>query len=487
MSRRVSQLKVVLADMNTRRSFLGWGSSVIASTSLGGAFAQEGFRDFYVDPNGDDNNTGLSPGAAWSSASKVDGYRFAPGDKVHFLRGATFYGTVGIARPGAGGGPMAEMSAYGQGSRLNLPKLSFYKSILPSAWVDQGGGIWRVEINNPASVTGNTRTGGAEGANIGKLKIDGVLKASKKGRLADLQADWDFYSDARQYLFVKSDRRPSERAAEILASPQGTVLRNQGSILYRDLEILGAGGHGAKWISQRTIDMKGCHIHEIGGSYLQGETRYGNGAEIWVNCRDINISNCLFGDVYDAATTMQGFPVTKPSDGWDNITIDDNWAYSCSQAFEVWARYGATPGAGVCPPGSGFRNTSSRRWTLFDIGRGPLSAERPSRASIAPFLIYGVECPEADIAVSVARMRNSGERFVAYPQYAGGKFPAGYVVEPSTIELQPGGEPVSGWGRVERQRTLRPRSGLLAGSTLVLKSEGTRMEAHDVVRLWAQS
>ena len=473
--------------MHTRRSFLGWGSSAIVLASGGGAFAGEGFRDFYVNPEGDDNDSGQSPGTAWASASKVDSYSFAPGDKVHFLRGATFYGTVGVARPRIEDGPMAEMRAYGEGSRSNLPKLSFYKSILPSAWVDQGGGVWCVEINNPASINGNTRTLGPEGANIGKLKVDGLLKANKKAQLADLRDDWDFYSDGARYLFVRSDRRPGERAAEILASPRGTVLRNEGSILYRDLEILGAGGHGAKWLAQRAIDMRGCHIHEIGGSYLQDMTRYGNGAEIWVNCQNITISDCLFGDVYDSATTMQGFPITKPSDGWDNIRIDDNWAYACSQAFEVWARYGATPGAGVCPPGSGFRHTSSRRWVLFDIGRGPLSAVRPSRVGIAPFLIYAIECPQTEIAVSVARMRNSGERFIAYPQYASGKFPAGYVVEPSTIELQPGGEPISGWGRVEAQRTMRPKSGLLAGSTLVLKGGQARMDKQEIVRLWSQS
>ncbi|UCE98627.1 MAG: hypothetical protein JSV82_05405, partial [Planctomycetota bacterium] len=43
--------------------------------------------DYYVSPDGNDNNSGTSPAQAWKTISKVNTVDFDPGDAVYFEGG----------------------------------------------------------------------------------------------------------------------------------------------------------------------------------------------------------------------------------------------------------------------------------------------------------------------------------------------------------------------------------------------------------------
>lgn len=389
--------------------------------------------EFYVSAQGDDRDDGRTPLSPWRTLEKVNGFTFQPGDRLRFRCGDTFYGPLNIRANRMDGGPACTIEPYG-GDIRNMPKLSCYKIIRPEVWADMGGGVWRVEINNPAQITGNVTTVGADGANIGFLNVDGKLYANKSPSLSNLRRDWDFHSDGASFLYVKSTRNPGQRASSIMAAPRVVAIGDSPSMRYRYLDITGAGGHGVRWAGRSDIDMRFCHIHEIGGSYHAAQTRYGNGAEIWVGCSNISVSDCLLGDIYDTATTAQGFPVQTPGAGWNRISLNDNFAYRCAQAFEVWARYGATPGEGRCPEGAGFHEVSALRWRLFDIGYGDFADTRKSRNEVAPFLIYRTETPDNDIRVSVSQMQNCGDRLIA--NLGAGRLPRQYRLETSNIALR---------------------------------------------------
>ncbi|MEV4754707.1 hypothetical protein AB0J86_06285 [Micromonospora sp. NPDC049559] len=74
---------------------------------------------YYVDPAGNDANTGTSATAAWKSLAKVNGFAFNPGDTVQFKRGGAWTGTLTLSRSGEDGNPI-KVAAYGSG---NLPKI----------------------------------------------------------------------------------------------------------------------------------------------------------------------------------------------------------------------------------------------------------------------------------------------------------------------------------------------------------------------------
>lgn len=74
--------------------------SMIAASLLGAALlssvapAQAAAGTYYVSPNGNDSNSGLSPSQAWQSTNKVNSFTFPQGSLVYFEGGQTFTGCL---------------------------------------------------------------------------------------------------------------------------------------------------------------------------------------------------------------------------------------------------------------------------------------------------------------------------------------------------------------------------------------------------------
>ncbi|WP_230771137.1 hypothetical protein [Sphingomonas sp. Leaf4] len=365
--------------------------------------------DYYVSPTGDDQASGITPATAWKTLRRVQlaGTGFGPlypGDRILLERGGTFYGPLDIPGSRPEGSAKVHVSAYGYGAQ---PIVTAYKRIRPEAWVQHAPGVWKVAINDAAAFTGNIYTTGANGANAGFLRVDGVIKGFKRYSIAALVSAWDFYSDeATATLYVASIENPGTIAAEILQAPRETLIRANPCLSISQIHFQGTGAHvhGGR---NRDFDFEGNTVSEVGGCRLSaefGETRYGNGVQFYadpdgVPSKRCNVRRNVFRDIYDVAFTMQGPGLQSASAGWEDIHCTDNIMIRCAQALELWNRYGDKDNAGVVPAGAGYRRCSYVRNTDIDSGRGWEAETRPTYPARASLLTFGLEAPEKDILI----------------------------------------------------------------------------------------
>lgn len=72
--------------------------------------------DYYVDAtDGDDGNTGTSPGQAWQTLAKIEAESFAANDNIYLQRGEVWEESLDFPSSGTSGNPIT-ISAYGSGS-----------------------------------------------------------------------------------------------------------------------------------------------------------------------------------------------------------------------------------------------------------------------------------------------------------------------------------------------------------------------------------
>ncbi|MFF8809113.1 right-handed parallel beta-helix repeat-containing protein [Streptomyces omiyaensis] len=78
---------------------------------------------FYVSPDGDDENDGMSPGKPWRTLGHADGVRFQPGDRLRLRGGARFRGSLTLEQGEAGSAaePVV-VESYGTGRAVIAPR-----------------------------------------------------------------------------------------------------------------------------------------------------------------------------------------------------------------------------------------------------------------------------------------------------------------------------------------------------------------------------
>ncbi|MFL6414962.1 MAG: PA14 domain-containing protein, partial [Bryobacteraceae bacterium] len=92
------------------------GKEIVPSSQLFPASAtSNGAATYYLDPNGSDSNSGLSPVAPWATTARVNAQPLNPGDRVLFARNGRFNGAL---RPMGSGTADASITigAYGSGA-----------------------------------------------------------------------------------------------------------------------------------------------------------------------------------------------------------------------------------------------------------------------------------------------------------------------------------------------------------------------------------
>lgn len=96
---------------------LGFPSFSFASGTSGGSGTtpDEKGKTYYVDPDGDDANSGTSSAAAWKTLQRVNRHRFAPADRVLFKRGGDWQGELLVSAQGTAERPVV-IGAFGEGA-----------------------------------------------------------------------------------------------------------------------------------------------------------------------------------------------------------------------------------------------------------------------------------------------------------------------------------------------------------------------------------
>ena len=119
---------------------------------------------YYVDSNdGNDNNSGTSPGEAWKSLTPVNSTTFMPGDKILFKAESTYTGQLKPQGSGASGKPII-IDMYGDG---NKPRIDGEGLVLDTLLLENVE-YWEVsnlEITNLGPTRENWRTGVKVSAN----------------------------------------------------------------------------------------------------------------------------------------------------------------------------------------------------------------------------------------------------------------------------------------------------------------------------------
>jgi hypothetical protein len=383
---------------------------------------------FYVSNDGSDANSGRTPGEAWLSVARVNSALAAGevrhGDVVMFRRGDEFFGNIDSIPRVGGPGPRLTLTAYGVGPR---PKISGYKLVeSPDAWHLYRPGVWRIDLVDKSSHTGNT---GNESSNAGFILVDGVIHGAKKWTLDGLSVQWDFFNDAR-FLYVRSDKNPARLASSLRVAVDGDIITGQSRLLVSGLELCGTGGNGYNQIAAHHTEVVDCRVGPVGGSALFPRIRYGNGVQIWFGSSDSLIHHNEFTEVYDVATTIQG--VQKGSNiGASRCSFRSNTIFNCTQSFEygvIGSQFG--DGAGIF--GCDFTDN-----VCVGGGRSWGYATREDKDGKGNFLLAYWQDGPIDIQARRNVFFDAVDCYM-FVNTNGFRFKNGFVSDENTIALRPG-------------------------------------------------
>ena len=97
---------------------------------------------YYIDPNGNDSNSGTDPSNPWKSIRKVNSVQFQPGDQVLFKCGGVWNDPLIPSASGTSTNPIV-FSSYGTG---NKPVISGFLNL--RNWTSRGNGIWESDCRD---------------------------------------------------------------------------------------------------------------------------------------------------------------------------------------------------------------------------------------------------------------------------------------------------------------------------------------------------
>ena len=369
----------------SRRSVLAGALALPAVNILSGATVASADTStnltFYLSEKGNDNAAGTSQGQAWKTLERLqkafqDG-QVGYGSTVLFRSGHRFYGELSSI-PQLNGRGRLTLGAYGGGRR---PQIMGYKVLnKPEMWSKVGKNLWRINLGDPDTHVGNKMAQEGRDADVGFLRVDGVIKGHKKASVEELSEEWHFHSDVEQKtLTVYREDNPS-KVGDLRITVNGRIVQARSSMTIEGLDLIGTGGHGVQVVDADSVQILDNRIRDIGGSYVYGTTRYGNGVELWINTKDVLVKDNIIYEAYDVGVTLQGGQILGPTEwdepwrtGWRNVHVRNNRIARNSQSFEIWARGFEQEGKETVydhGPGSGYRNCSFTGNVCTDAGAG---------------------------------------------------------------------------------------------------------------------
>lgn len=272
------------------------------------------------------NNDGLS------EETPICDYRLLdvkPGDTVLFKCGSIIRNRLNNIS-GLPGAPITYAS-YGKGE-----KPTFCGSINLSdkeLWHEEEKNIWSCMLD-----------GIDETANI--IFNNSDLCATLRWSRDELSEQGDFYDNCLgvfcgsrkkeqvHYLYLYSKKNPAEfySSIECAACDKISLANNGENIIFENLRFINNGLHAIAGESgSRNVVVKNCTFEHIGGAVYDKDKkiRYGNAVEFWNVAENVQVTECLFNDIYDSAVTHQGSHECKPANGF---IISDNVFIKCGMA-----------------------------------------------------------------------------------------------------------------------------------------------------------
>ena len=311
---------------------------------------------YYVSTEGNDDNDGKSADTPIKTLEKVSALEYNPGDTVLFKRGETFRGKM-LAKEGV------TYSAYGEGAKPIIsgsPENMAY----PECWtlLDGTENIWiyKKELQDVGGICFD------EGKTAGTKilpKYFGGMYRNEDGTpfdpTKDMSCDLAFFSclgndtprwtpdtvNAAGRFYLRCDKgNPGEVFDSIEILTRGANIGVRGdNVTIDNLCILHCGCHGIGTGSRAGLTVRNCELGWIGGCiqfYHQNGnmTRFGNGIEIYVSCRDFTVENCYIYQVYDAGVTHQykSDRIGETVCNMENVLYKNNLIEFCIYSIEYF-------------------------------------------------------------------------------------------------------------------------------------------------------
>lgn len=303
------------------------------------------------------------------------------GDTILFKKGDIFYGTFDPTIVTVDDN-ITKISSYGTGE---MPNIVGYKlADKKTSWQLESEGIYKIDLTDTTCFSGLMTTD-SNSTNIGYLEAgNGVKYYNKKASLSELGNEYDFYCDGT-YLYIKSEENPYDKLGVLKLATKTNLCGIKSNMKIENIKFSGTGAHGL--LSSQTnisnVQISGNIIENIGGSYLKGTTRYGNGIEFYgADVSDVVVKNNIIRNVYDVGFTMQG---TQGSG--KNVVVKDNVFVANSQDSEIWENGSAT----------GIESYEFTNNISIDVGRGWGYEARPDKYGAAHILFWGYNIENTDI------------------------------------------------------------------------------------------
>lgn len=282
---------------------------------------------YYVSPNGDDHNDGLTPETAIQTLDADFFYlnTAQPGDAVLFERGGVWRVTNKF-KPLEG----VTYGSYGEGA-----KPSFYASAYNYAneyfWSPSSReNIWKLNIAD-ADVGLIVFD---HGAHVGVKQFNGLLA---------LEKNFDYYFNKNEdMLYVYHDGGNPGKAfedIEIGLNMPIMGISNEENVTIDNLSFRYSGRFGIDACGCDGLLISNCEFGFIGGAVHSGTTRLGNAIQVWNGVKNHTVYNNWIYQIYDTGITWQGdneWQTSHMSDVYENITYENNLIEYCAMSIEVW-------------------------------------------------------------------------------------------------------------------------------------------------------
>lgn len=297
------------------------------------------YDEYYVTKNSlkNDNktyyvsSTGTGDGLSESNPMSLEvakSKKYTSGDKILLKGGDTFYGNLDFYTVSLDS-DITTIGSYGNGKAI----ISGAK-IVNNTWELYSTGVYRVNLKDTTKFSG-IQTTDQNSTNIGFLEDKtGKKYYNKVNSLSSLKNEYDFYCDGT-YIYFKSSTNPYQKLGSLKLATRIKLITLKSNLIIDNLNVTYTGGHAiatSGYDDITNVTIKNCIIENIGGSYLKGTTRYGNGVQFYgVNTSNIVVTNNIFRDIYDVAFTIQG----ERGSGY-NINVYNNVMVNNSQDSEIW-------------------------------------------------------------------------------------------------------------------------------------------------------
>lgn len=307
---------------------------------------------YYIDTkNGSNINDGTS---AMTPVTDIGKLNISPGDTVLFKRGTYIRGRLNNIC-GTEGKPIT-YGAYGDGEKPVFCGSSDVSN--GTIWVEERKNIWICTAIQD------------EACNFVFNYTDefGTLKWSEK----ELLEQGDFYDNyfgcrtvgkpvgADHKIYLYSEENPGEyyKQIECVTYGERNLADTGHDMIFENLQFVNSGVHAiAGEGKSRNIVIRNCIFKNIGGCVWdeKQKIRFGNGVEFWNVADNIEISQCVFNNIYDSAVTHQG---GQECEAANNLIFRDNIFIKCGMAAyeqrDVLPKYAEFTGNICLDAGEGF-------------------------------------------------------------------------------------------------------------------------------------